>query len=463
MQAHKMKQIIKSALTATAIAITAALGASAQTPNRSGYFTDNYTYRYQLNPAFANEKGFFSLPAFGNFNLATQGNVGIDNFLFVRGGKTVTGLHPDVSSKAFLGDLKNRNRLGLNGQMGIISFGFNAFHGYNTVSFGMKYNMEFSMPKSIFSLLKNGLQNRDYDISNFDAHADAYAEIALNHSHQINSKLRIGASVKFLIGALNLDVNMNDAHLTLRQDRWTAMTNAKIQANIVGLKYKTSTYHPNSGPDREYVSGAELDGIGVGGYGLAFDLGATYQLNSDWRFSLAFNDLGFISWKNNVVASTRGNRTFNLNDYALDPDNMDGSFDAIGDNIAELYQLDDLGDRGSRTRAIAATMNVGAEYIFPLYRPLTFGLLNTTRIAGDWTWTDFRLSANVQPHKCFSAGINYGYGTFGSSFGCILNFSVTGFNLYLGMDHTLGKLAKQGIPLNPNAQFSFGINFPFAR
>jgi hypothetical protein len=28
------------------------------------------------------------------------------------------------------------------------------------------------------------------------------------------------------------------------------------------------------------------------------------------------------------------------------------------------------------------------------------------------------------------------------------------------MDHTLGKLAKQGVPINSNAQFSFGINFP---
>jgi hypothetical protein len=29
------------------------------------------------------------------------------------------------------------------------------------------------------------------------------------------------------------------------------------------------------------------------------------------------------------------------------------------------------------------------------------------------------------------------------------------------MDHTIGKLAKQGIPLSSNTEFNMGINFPF--
>lgn len=33
--------------------------------------------------------------------------------------------------------------------------------------------------------------------------------------------------------------------------------------------------------------------------------------------------------------------------------------------------------------------------------------------------------------------------------------------MFLGMDHTLGKLAKQGLPLSSNAAVNLGINFPF--
>ena len=110
---------------------------------------------------------------------------------------------------------------------------------------------------------------------------------------------------------------------------------------------------------------------------------------------------------------------------------------------------------------MAATMNIGGEYVFPYYRKLTFGLLNTTRINGKYTWTNFRLSANVAPAKWFSAGVNFGIGTFGPSFGWVLNVHPKGFNLFLGMDHTLGKLSKQGVPLSSNAELSMGLNFPF--
>ena len=106
-------------------------------------------------------------------------------------------------------------------------------------------------------------------------------------------------------------------------------------------------------------------------------------------------------------------------------------------------------------------MTLGAKYTFPLYRKLHFGLMNTTRINGDFSWTDFRLSANVRPVKFVSAGINLGVGTFGASFGWILDFKCPGFNLFLASDCIPGKLAKQYVPLNSNMNLNFGLNFPF--
>lgn len=88
-------------------------------------------------------------------------------------------------------------------------------------------------------------------------------------------------------------------------------------------------------------------------------------------------------------------------------------------------------------------------------------MLNSTRIEGHYSWTQFRLSANVESVRCFSAGANIAVGTFGCSFGWVTSVKVTGFNMFLGMDHTLGKLAKQGLPLSSNAAVNLGINFPF--
>ena len=121
-----------------------------------------------------------------------------------------------------------------------------------------------------------------------------------------------------------------------------------------------------------------------------------------------------------------------------------------------------MGDKGSNTRGLGAIMNVGVDYKLPYYRRLHFGVLNTTYINGPYTSTEFRISANVNPVDIFSAGVNLVAGTYGVGFGWMANLSLKkGFNLFVGMDRTPGKLAKQGVPLNSNMEFNFGMNFPF--
>lgn len=106
-----------------------------------------------------------------------------------------------------------------------------------------------------------------------------------------------------------------------------------------------------------------------------------------------------------------------------------GSDDPNGDKPLE-DQLEDLGKDvenyasfhrtetgGKATKMLGATLNIGADYAFPLYDKLHFGFLSSTRINGPYSWSEGRLSANVSPVKWFDAGVNYGLSTFGSSFG----------------------------------------------
>jgi hypothetical protein len=135
--------------------------------------------------------------------------------------------------------------------------------------------------------------------------------------------------------------------------------------------------------------------------------------------------------------------------------------DAMIDEISTLYELQDEGDLGPRSTMLGATLNVGAEFALPAYDKLKFGLLNSTRIQGDYSWTEFRLSANINPVEPLALAANVGVGTYGWSFGWLANVNVTGFNLFVGMDHTPGRLAKQGIPLSSNASMNLGVNIPF--
>ena len=457
---------MKSYIKALALALIAgsATSASAQL-TYSGYFLDNYTYRYQMNPAFGNESNFVAMPVLGDLNLSMHGNLNLSDLLYNVNGKTVLFTNPAVSASEVLGNISDKNRLGAGVKLDIMSAGWKAWGGFNTVTLSLNANANASVPGAFFRLAKEGIENKTYDIKNMFGNANAYMTLALNHSRDILQVpgLRAGAAMKFYIGGGNVDFKFNRAELELGENNWKAIVDADIYASVTGFRYDHE-YNDRTG--REYVSGGNLDdGFGLNGFGIGFDLGAEYKWQ-DFRFSVAVLDLGFISWGKTQWASTNGEQTVSTDAYTFNVNNdasnsFDNELDRLGDDLTNLYQLSDNGELGSRTRAMGATLNFGVDYEFPYYRPLHFGILNSTVINGAYTWNQTRISADVAPVKWVSAGINMEAGTFGVGFGWLLNFNTKGFNCFVGMDHTIGKLAKQMIPLKSNACFNFGINFPF--
>lgn len=440
------------------------LASSAQN-TQTGYFLDGYTYRFQMNPAMGNDQNFVTMPALANVNLGMQGNLHLRNVLYNVNGQTTTFMNPGVSVSEAMSGFSDVNKLGLNVGMTILGAGFKAWGGYNTVAVNVRTTANVGVPYALFSLLKEGVANSTYDITDFNVRANAYAEIALGHSRQITPEWRVGGTLKFMLGGGNIDARFHDAQLTLGENDWSIRSDAQINASVKGLSYKTKL---NSHTGNEYVSGMEVNGTGLNGFGMALDAGVVYKpkVLKDWSFSFAVLDFGFISWNNNVVATTNGVKSFNTDRYTFSvdgdaPNSFKNEWKSMRDDLTSLYELENKGDMGSRTTMAAATFNIGAQYTLPLYRRLTFGLLNTTRAMGKFTTTDFRLSANVAPVDIFSASANIAVGTYGFSFGWMANLHVTGFNLFVGMDHTPGKLAKQGVPLSSNAQVNVGMNFLF--
>lgn len=446
---------------AAVVMVLAPTGAIAQNLE-SGFFTEGYLYRHEMNPAIENSRNYIAMPFLGNINVGMSGNLGVRDVLFYKGGRTVLFTNPQVSASEVMDGISNRNRINADFKIQLLGAGFKAWGGYNTIGINIRGNESTIIPKSLFDITKNGLRNQTYDISDLNAHAHSYVEIALGHSRKINEKWRVGGKFKFLLGAGNVDANVTNGTINLGENGYVANIDAELKGNIAGLSYKTKASEHN--PGRMIMNGMDVSGYKISGLGAALDLGAEYKINDDWKVMASITDLGFIRWKNNQLAATHG--VVNTNDYIFNVDDdaqhsFSNESEKLGDQLATLYELEDMRDQGARTTMLGATMNIGGEYTAPFYRKLTFGLLNTTRIHGKYSWTNFRLSANVAPVKCFSAGINFAVGTYGTSFGWIMSVHPKGFNLFLGMDHTLGKLAKQGIPLSGNTEFSLGINFPF--
>lgn len=447
------KHILSVALALAAVGIT-----TAQTNTYSGYFMDNFLYRYQMNPAMGNERNFVSFPGLGNVTASTQGTVHLNKIFYVHDGKTVLFTNPDLTDvKKFA----NSNKLGANLRENIMSAGFKAWGGYNTISIGVVANSQVSAPGSLLNMLREGISNNTYDIKNFRFAANTYAEIAFNHSRDIECVpgLRVGATLKFIVGLANVYGRFNRAQMILGEDSWDVISNAEMYASVKGVEWETKY---NEKAQRKYVSGLKSDNLSApNGYGGAIDLGATYKWK-DFNFSLAVLDLGGIAWCNTLKASTRGEQTFQTEDYIFQVRN-DHTLDQIKDDITALYQLQPFrGDDYKRSTMQGTTLNVGVDYELPCYRNLNFGLLNTTRLCGGYSWTEFRLSANITPVKYVSASANLVVGTYGVGFGWLLNLtSWKGIDLFLGMDRIPGKFAKQMIPLNSNCTVNFGLNFPF--
>ena len=442
--------------------LASATGLMAQNSS-TGYFTKGYLYRHEVNPAFGGEKGYVAFPFLGNMNLGIRGNLSIENFLYNVDGRTTTFMNPKVSTSEALSNISDLNKLIFDMKFQFLSFGFKAFGGYNTFSLNLKTNAAVSVPGDIFRMAKEGIENKSYDLSGLGGSAKAYAELALGHSHEIiEDKLTIGAKVKVLLGGAHASAFFEKANLNLNSEgSWNVDVDAELNASMKGIKYE-SEY--NSDSKRQHITNFDIDSPGVGGFGLAVDLGAEYKINDDLAVSAAILDLGYIKWSNNMQAKSYKNNHFSTDKYNFsvdESDSFDDEMDKLADDLAGLADLQDMGDQGGLTTGIGTSFNVGVEYKLPGYDKLSFGLLNTTRIQKNASWTDFRLSANFAPAKWFSMGANVAYGTFGPSFGWILDLHPTGFGIFVATDHMMGSLSKQMIPLSSNFNLNFGINFPF--
>ncbi len=443
----------------------------------TAYYTRDYMYRHNMNPAFANDHNYVAIPVLGNINVNVQSNFGYKAIFYknpqygtVAGAKkTVTFMSPYISNdEALKGFSKGTNRLTASLDMPIISVGFKGFGGYNTIELASRNRVGMSLPYDLFAFAKN-TGNECYEIGNINMTAQSYVELALGHSRDINEKLRVGAKAKVLLGIGRGDLTVKDMKADLSQpDKWT-LTAGKIEANasMSGFSYGSEEKEYNSSDEKyDRINEVNVDGGGIGGFGLAFDFGAIYKIDEDWTVNAAVKDLGFISWSKTQQAKAKTN-TFEFDgfhDVSVNSGTgttVDDQADKYGDQLSDFFNLSDNGNAGGRTTGIGATVNLGATYNLPVYRKMTFGALSTTHINGAYSWTEGRLSANWEPLKWLDGGMSFAVNSYTTSVGWIINIHPTGFNFFLATDHIVGKVSKEGIPLSGNANVALGMNIIF--
>ena len=432
---------------------------------RTAYFMDKATVRTSLNPALQPGRGYIAFPVIGSLNVgfATNG-IALSDLLYSRNGQLVTFMDASVPTSDFLSALKPDNQINTEFALNILSAGWFSQSGFWTIGLSTKGNISADVPKALFEFMKygSGTEGKSYDIRNLHLYADSYAEASIGYSRSFGKRLTLGLKYKFLIGAANADIYFDQMTAVMQGDSWRITSQGHMSASMKGL---TPSYDEEEG----YMSGFDLDKPGIGGYGSAIDLGATYKLLPNLTLSAAILDLGFIKWHKEASTYGVAQGEFRFEGFQLpigdnnDTPSISDQLDDLTNDLERLFHFQQT-ESQSRTTMLRSTINIGAEYSV-LNNKISFGLLSSTRIYKPKTYTELTLSANFRPVSWFALTGSYSFlhSDF-ETFGLALNFSPSWIHFFVGTDYMITKVTPQYVPVNASAaNVYFGLGIPLGR
>lgn len=468
---------------------------------RTSYFMEGTHYRQQLNPALTPTKGFINIPVIGAVN-ATVGStsLGYQDIIDIIDDGDEFYKNPD-----FMNRLKDKNNLNVNFSTEILSAGWYKGKNFWSFNIGLRTDIGANLTKSMFTFLnemntiEEQWRNSSYDISNQQLNINAYTEVGLGLSRQINSRLTVGARVKALLGIGNMELKLNQiamsANLPTDKDieqwqsneYWQKITpddaiklrdkfnnyhaqldvNASLKSSFKGLELKEEE-------GKDYITDFDFDSdkLGIAGYGFGIDLGASYKILDNLTVSASILDLGFIAWsKSSTKIASAHPESINIkgSDYTsqINENNPQSVVDAANNLLGaaneymdlvtnadvldyDMLQLEVEDAQESRKSRLASTLVFGAEYGF-FNNKLALGVLSTTRFVQPDALTEVTFSANYRPKSWFNLAVSYSaIQSAGKSFGLGLKLGP----LFVGTDYMfLGK--------NSNSVNGFiGISIP---
>ena len=428
---------------------------------RTSYFMEGTHYRQQLNPALTPTKGYFNLPVIGAVNATVSStSFGYQDVIDIidDGGEFYT--NPD-----FMARLKDNNKLNVNFSTEILSAGWYKGQNFWSFNIGLRTDIGANLTRNMFQFLnemetvEENWRNSNYDISGQQLNINAYTEVGLGLSRQINNRLTVGGRVKVLLGIGNMELKLNkiamnanlpsDAEIAKwsNQSYWEGLKPQDAIDQATQLKNKFNNYYANlnvnaelkssfKGLDlveedgKDYVSDFDFntDNLGIAGYGFGIDLGASYKIMDNLTVSASILDLGFINWSKSStkVASANpdpidikgSNYTGSINPNAPETvitavENLQNDAEAYMNRVTsgdvldyEMLQLKVADADKSRKSRLASTLVFGAEYGL-FNNKLSVGVLSTTRFVQPETLTELTFSANYRPKSWFNVALSY--------------------------------------------------------
>ena len=261
----------------------------------SGYFLGGNPYAFRLNPAFQSERNIGSV-ALGQTGLEVWSNLGISTLFYPDNGFLYTFLSDHVESSEFLRKIGRNNRLDLDARVNLVTVGFWAGERFFTVDFNVRSLNAVSAPYDLFSFWKEETVSKDtFDFSGTGFRSKSFIEAAFGWSRNYDNVFNVGFRAKALVGILEAEILAEKMTLSMSSDRWEVQARSILNASSPSLAYS------RDGDEINFDSISFDDQrFGPAGYGLAVDLGASWNILPILTLSASVLDLGPMHWNREI-------------------------------------------------------------------------------------------------------------------------------------------------------------------
>lgn len=436
------------------------LGVGAQ--DNSLMFTKGIPQSTQLNPAFRPvKKWYLAMPALGSvqFNGSNSGFSWSD---IVRKG---TGLQADsliIDLEHAASQMQDNNLFATEASLQVLGFGFAVKEWFFTFDINHKLKAKMNYPLT-FMNLRYG--NWDYDgnkpvnhsFSDMYVNGLDYHELAIGASRTINEKLTVGMRVKYLVGVANVQSEYFNLDMeTFENGSMRIVSDASFRTNIpLDITYDAEGFVD----DFDVSDSADDLFTSTKNTGWGFDFGATYQLTDKLLLGAAFNDIGFIKWKEGTSRLyTSGIFEYDGVDVSdeITGDEGDADYlDQLADDFENTFRFNN--DGGSYKTGLMGSFNVSADY--QLKRWLNLGLVSKNYFVDSKLVPQVTLATGLQAGRVLSTAITYSYmKNAPANLGAGMALNLGAFQVYAVTDN-LNSVFKPSSAKYVNARL--GINFVF--
>lgn len=425
--------------------------------SRTVHFMQFNPYSNLLNPAAeVKYTAYFSLPVISNINLNIE-NTGFnyDKIFKDNGtGKTLT-------INKFIDNLHKTNRLNLNFNLDVLTFGFKAGDLFVTFSDRIRADAYLFYPQTLFKLPLQGNMNYIDEPAEFDnlaVNANIYNELGIGFRYQINEHWAVGFKPKFLIGLAN--IKTEDCHFKLTTDPETY--NLNMQENF---SINSACLVDFSNLNNFNVS--DISKCLFKNLGFAIDLGVNYKINDKWSVGAAVSDLGFIHWttfaENYESHTEDGGRYYSDGQFyfsGIDASQIvddEDYMDKFVDSLEAYFPVNSSSVKSYNSATYAKLVVEGRYQIHPnhafsmMFRGDIINQFFIPSLTVAWdgmigNFLNLCVNYTVLPHSYANVGVGVG-------------FAFNGFQLYVATDNVLAPikmLSTRQAGLQAGIVFSWG-------